>query len=649
MACSTAWQIQSLSNWPGEPFTSMHSSSGNTNSCNERLSLPEKCLEFLFTYLLWFGSMNFPGPPIIGLESWHTVLADSWFKERQFGADIVFTYGPWSFLSLSGYFPEWIGVRLIWEVFGKLVLSISTVYATRYVSSWTRWLLLASVIVISPFFDNWIQIILPLIAYSWLIVPRRSPLVLFAIATFAFLAHFKFIFFIQFLLATGACSICLWRNGRLSLSMVVAFFAPTVFLLYWLAAGQDAVNLIGFLVYSYEISSGYSSAMGLDPKFTVLLLGVVVLALHSLQILVIWRRGGFCFVVVVFFLANLFLAWKMGFTRADSHVFALFCYCFCLSLILPFWRTRPDVRYYSLAVYAVCGMALLHVTPGLLLNGLKTVADRASRFPLELVQFSNWKERHRLATENSVVAMKNEMLRGIVGEATIDAFSHDQSEVLLNGLNYTPRPVFQSYTAYTPRLAEANRRFFLAKDAPEYVYVRLETIDERYLGQDDSLALLEVLYRYTAVAYDTRFVLFKRSILHRQNSRESELPLVRVIAGFGQVVDVPRIAPGVLWMDFEMRPTLLGSIVSFLYHTQPVKMNVVLDDGRRVVRRVVPKVGVVGFPLFPFYEDHENFSRYLQTGRTVYPSTIEFCFSSKLQQFLWAPVVIRFTHKLSPL
>jgi len=46
-----------------------------------------------------------------------------------------------------------------------------------------------------------------------------------------------------------------------------------------------------------------------------------------------------------------------------------------------------------------------------------------------------------------------------VGGASIDVLGFRQDAAILNGLNYTPHPVFQSYAAYTPGLQRLNTAF----------------------------------------------------------------------------------------------------------------------------------------------------------------------------------------------
>ena len=84
----------------------------------------------------------------------------------------------------------------------------------------------------------------------------------------------------------------------------------------------------------------------------------------------------------------------------------------------------------------------------------------------------------------------------MIGSQTIDVLNFSQDEVLREHLNYRPRPVFQSYSAYTPALLRRNLQFYEKKKAPRFIFARLQSVDERYPAQDDSLLLEELPRRY---------------------------------------------------------------------------------------------------------------------------------------------------------
>jgi hypothetical protein len=92
---------------------------------------------------------------------------------------------------------------------------------------------------------------------------------------------------------------------------------------------------------------------------------------------------------------------------------------------------------------------------------------------------------------------------------TVDVYSHDQAALFAHGLEWSPRPVFQSYSAYTRGLAELNRRHLEGADAPGHLLVRVQPIDSRFPALEDGASWLPMLERY-ALRGDEGFVILER-------------------------------------------------------------------------------------------------------------------------------------------
>ena len=56
-------------------------------------------------------------------------------------------------------------------------------------------------------------------------------------------------------------------------------------------------------------------------------------------------------------------------------------------------------------------------------------------------------------------------------------------------MNHRPRPVFQSYSAYSAALCNLNERFYASAAQPDKVLQRYRTIDNRFTRLDDAGAL----------------------------------------------------------------------------------------------------------------------------------------------------------------
>jgi len=85
-----------------------------------------------------------------------------------------------------------------------------------------------------------------------------------------------------------------------------------------------------------------------------------------------------------------------------------------------------------------------------------------------------------------------------IGNMGVDIFPWDSEYLLENRLYYTPRPIFQSFSAYTEALEKINYDFYRDK-APEYVIYDYDGIDGRYPFNDESLVNLFLINNYTPV------------------------------------------------------------------------------------------------------------------------------------------------------
>jgi hypothetical protein len=85
-----------------------------------------------------------------------------------------------------------------------------------------------------------------------------------------------------------------------------------------------------------------------------------------------------------------------------------------------------------------------------------------------------------------------------IGNKTVDVFPWDSEYAIENRLNYKPRPVFQSFSAYTPMLEQINYDYYV-KHAPDVLIYDYDSIDNRYAFNDESLINLFILNNYTLI------------------------------------------------------------------------------------------------------------------------------------------------------
>jgi len=160
-----------------------------------------------------------------------------------------------------------------------------------------------------------------------------------------------------------------------------------------------------------------------------------------------------------------------------------------------------------------------------------------------------------------------------------------------NDLNYTPRPVFQSYSAFSPALIQQNVDFFNGEKAPEYIIYHFGAIDGRHHFWDEPKTYIPILSKYAVKGTMQQnneigpLMLFeKRDTILAVETRE----LPDAIARLNEDFTIP-VSDQILYMSMEYEYTLLGRLRRLLYQPDEVKMQLI--EGNEVnydVRLVLP-------------------------------------------------------------
>lgn len=599
------------------------------------------------TLALWFAAMNLPVPPDTGLDrSWQTALADAHVQGRQFGPEIIFTYGPWGFLALDGFLPAALKAKLIWEILGRLAFSLTIVLLSAALPGLRRWIFLGALIAAACFFETSVLVIIALLALIWLAPPgaklwQRA----LAIGWLSFFAHFKFVLCLEAVAAVAITSAihALERRRRQALLQSLAFLVA--YIGWWLAAGQNLGNLPRFWSLSWEISSGYSWGMAADPTTLVLVAGLIVLCSCGAFVGLIWRsdRTRFqCAGASLIVAAVWLLAWKQGFTRADQHTFGFFVAALLLGLALPgIFQPARRLCWQDLNA-GLCIWGASTVGASLLMVGPQMTWFRWSRYPHAITHLAEWQSNFGQGVREAEAAARNPALQATIGRSTVDLLTFEQGLIFLNGLNYQPRPVLQSYSAYTPALAAANARFFQSERAPEFVIVRLNTVDGRYPGQDDALALAEFVRSYDVALAGGAFTLLRRKSPAPLPQQLVRAPLGQPVPFYGREIAVPDGRGHPIWIEIDFRPTWLGRLRAFFYHAIPPVMTVRLKDGGEEGFRIIPTTSRKGFFLQPLLHDHSDVAQLLHGHASRWAETIRLDVDGALSSWFWRRPHVQF-------
>jgi len=381
--------------------------------------------------------------------------------------------------------------------------------------------------------------------------------------------------------------------------------------LAWVAAGQRVTNFPRYLRASWEMSVGYADAMSLNGRTGEWVAAVAVMALWAATLLARrpWpaaRLANALRLLLTGFVAYLF--WKNGFVRHDIHAASFFALALLVTFAFPVafvgFDWRSPLRFSALLSAGLISAVCLGWTIGT--DESSTSIGRSSilnlgRGALGLIDSAGLKARLEERQAYLREQARLPRLRRIVGDEPVDVFGNMQGPALLNGMNWRPRPVFQSYAAYTPWLAEANGAFFEGPKAPRYVLLSLIPLGNRFPTLEDGVALRNILASYRPVAAERRYLLLER--VAGQTRKETRADAFAV--DFGQAIT---IAPGagaqIVRVDIEK--TWLGKLASLVLKPPPVRLTVARIDGQTWIYQLVPAMAQSGFVFNPLLLDTDD-------------------------------------------
>ena len=191
---------------------------------------------------------------------------------------------------------------------------------------------------------------------------------------------------------------------------------------------------------------------------------------------------------------------------------------------------------------------------------------------------------------------------------TTDTYSYDQTILFSQGFKYQPRPIIQSYSVFTPQLAEINAAWLRSNNAATHVMFRIQPLDNRFPALEDGRSWPELLTRYeiqpTSAEAGT-YLLLTRSATPRPYHFT---PLKRLVAGFGENIGLPAATNGLLWVEIEIKKTFAGKLAEILYKTPVLHLAVTLRNHEERRFRLVPGMARAGFLLSPLVADNRAFA-----------------------------------------
>jgi hypothetical protein len=571
-----------------------------------------------------------------GLDtSWQEVLNWGILHGAQWGKDLVFTYGPLGFLTPGALFDPslyWVQILLqacmsaicAWLmaaniarmplVTGMSFLLVTLVLGLEWGSSSAAWYLTY-----------------PLALLVLNRVSRQSIascVLVVGLATFeAMLPLMKFSVFPLWLLwiPTGFMVLYLARLRKLAAVFLGASIISPVVI--WLLSRQHISNLPAFFHSSWQVALYYGPAMQAPPDVPANDLVAITSLLFALIYIgaVAWsgRRSLRRLMVTMLLAAALVLAYRAGTLRADGGHLLIFwsmCAwtCTLVTGILVEYTSESRLKPMVLAVLlALTPLALLPLSqtypPNVLIalySGNATVARLKNNVTEAFNLRAGYSTRLRQWNQRRA-ALALPAIDRTVGHDSIDLLMHEQGVLLGNDLNYRPRPVFQSYTAYSDYLSRLNGNFYLSTSAPDWVMVTFGAYNDRYPNGDDPRAMIRILQTYHPVLSEDHFILFRRTNAPAtpfdDMSASISVPLV-----FDTDAIVPMTKENALFAKFRVNLTVFGKLHALLTRESTLFIDGEFHDGSHRRYSITRAIAKSGFLISPALNSADSYLNWVE-------------------------------------
>ena len=527
--------------------------------------------------------------------SWRLAMVHAVAEGLVIGREVVFTYGPHGNTLTGLYHPEIFHMSML----GGFYLACVFMAAVSLLAGERRLeVLVLSLIICALGFMSYTPTgfmgLIFFIGLAALSVGRTRRKITAGVALrLAFIfSGLGFMFLVKCnqasfaVMTAGVC--CLYflslkNYGQAALAAAVPAVSAMAF---WVLAGQPLPALVDYVATMPLLIGGYSEAMNLEAParpvtaFIILALAVVFL---------IWRqeRGRSlpdALAPLLLFALFLFLLFKGFFVLfMDIRLQAVAWVIVIAALSLPLFFGKLLKAGVGLSLAALLLFPPLYDWP--LFGELNILALKFRNAAASWSAFILDKKSLDLRYEKAMATIKSryDLPSGLPG--SVDVYCCDQAALLASGNVWKPRPVFQSYAAYNPPLADLNRRSLLNRaTAPDYVFFALDGWRGDLETADDGASWPALLWLYQPERMTASHLILKRRAEDRPVPEPGRAPAFT--AAIGQRITLTE-TDGPLFIRLGLRMNLTGRAFTTLYKPKNLYLLLETEDGRKLRKRIV--------------------------------------------------------------
>jgi hypothetical protein len=224
---------------------------------------------------------------------------------------------------------------------------------------------------------------------------------------------------------------------------------------------------------------------------------------------------------------------------------------------------------------------------------------------------------------------------------TIDIVPTEISLAAVNDFNWVPRPIFQSYSAYTKKLDDINFKNVI-ETPRDYILYDFMTIDKRHPFFDEPRTLFHLYCNYQLPLNFSTFIgtpaLPELMLLERRNQSrclperenlDSSTPWNTPISISSPETDIVRA-------NIEIQYSVFGKLFKALFRAAPVMMHVNYEDGSERSYRIIPENSSNGVIVNHLPRNHQEALLFWQGQLSANVKTFSL---QAVNPFLYKPVI----------
>ena len=564
-----------------------------------------------------------PDMPQGGLDgSWRYALEEGLSNGLELGRDLVFTFGPYSSVYTHSYHPATNTLMMSASLY--LALSFALVLGLFIDGGRRGWFLCLLVVLAGGvYFNDSVMFLLPLLVGLQVFqrwreggrseAGRKAPWLLVVLfAPLGLLPLVKGTLLVLCAMVTVLSAGFLWAQRRRMLACICLCTPAVTLIALWLASGQPLYGLPPFFKGMWAIVSGYNDAMsyyGVLRESLLFVIAIVTL-LWAVARLPGLERNARVFLFLLY-AGMLFITFKAGFVRQDIHTMIASTTLLMAAIGLNMVVTNRRVVVATAVVmlpWLIIDHYYGHTTPAKWVHTVDREFSSAWNGAVRRAREPGWP---RPQFDAAVAGLRTQAALPVLPGRS-DIYSYNQSLLIASGNQWAPRPVPQSYSAYTPYLAERNRQYLLGSTAPENIFFSVETIDRRVPALDDGPSWPVLLSDYRPVSFQNGMLVLKHDVA---SAYQPAATLPGSSYRFGDVVPVP--AAGAWFVRFDIKPSLSGRLLALVFRTSQIELRIHTSDGKQHDYRLIAGMARAGFLLSPLVETTADFAALYEDGVSI--------------------------------